>query len=181
MSKKSETVSGDRIIIGKVTGAHGINGVMLVLPLTDYPERFFTMKELVLDKSGRPRRTLKVLTIAPYEGKGTLFLQAEGVTDRDQAEMVKGSIITVAAEERVDLSEDEYWIDDIVGITVTEDATDATLGEVEEIIFTGSNDVYLIRTAEGKLLPIPATGDAIKDIDAENGVMKVVIPEGLWD
>lgn len=181
MSKKSEAESGERTIIGKVVGAHGINGTMLILPLTDYPERFFAMKELVLDKPGKPRRTLKVIKITPYEGKGTLFLQAEGVTDRDLAEMVKGSVITVADEERVGLSEDEYWIDDIVGMAVTEEATGELLGTVEEIIFTGSNDVYLIRTGDGKLLPLPATGDVIKAVDVENGTMTAVIPEGLWD
>lgn len=181
MSKKNEAKSGERTIIGKVVGAHGVNGTMLILPLTDYPERFFAMKELVLDKPGKPRRTLKVIKISPYEGKGTLFLQAEGVTDRDQAETVKGSVITVADEERVGLSEDEYWIDDIVGMSVAEEATGKLLGRVEEIIFTGSNDVYLVRTGDGKLLPIPATGDAVRGVDVKNGTMTVVIPEGLWD
>lgn len=181
MSKKNEAESGERTIIGKIIGAHGINGMMLILPLTDYPERFFTMKELVLDKPGRPRKTLKVRKIAPYEGKGTLFLQAEGVTDRDIAETIKGSVVTIPAEDRVELAEDEYWIDDIVGITVIEETTKETLGKVEEIIFTGSNDVYLVRTADGKLQPIPAIGDAIKSIDVKSGTMAVVIPEGLWD
>lgn len=181
ISKKSEAGSGKRTVIGKVVGAHGINGSMLILPLTDYPERFFAMKELVLDKPGKPRRTLKVIKITPYEGKDTLFLQAEGVTDRDQAETVKGSVITVADEERVELSEDEYWIDDIVGLAVIEEVTNRPLGRVEEIIFTGSNDVYLVRTGDGKLQPIPATGDAVKDVDVKKGVITVVIPEGLWD
>lgn len=181
MSKKSETESGQRTIIGKIVGVHGIKGTMLILPLTDYPERFFTMKELVLDKPGKPRRTLKAAEITPYEGKGTLFLQAQGVTDRDQAETIKGSVITVADEDRVALSEDEYWTDDIVGMTVTEEATGRTLGKIEEIIFTGSNDVYLVRTENGKLQPIPATGDAVRNVDVKESVMTVTIPEGLWD
>lgn len=181
MSKKSEDASEQRTIIGKIVGVHGINGTMLILPLTDYPERFFSMKELVLDKPGKPRRTLKGVKITPYEGKGTLFLKAEGVTDRDQAETIKGSIITVADEDRVELSEDEYWTDDIVGMTVTEEATGKTLGKIEEIIFTGSNDVYLVRTENGKLQPIPATEDAVRDVNVKDGVMTVTIPEGLWD
>lgn len=181
MSKKSEAESGQRTIIGKIVGVHGINGTMLILPLTDYPERFFEMKELVLDKPGKPRRTLKDVKISPYEGKGTLFLRVEGVTDRDQAETIKGSIITVADEDRVALSEDEYWTDDIEGMTVTEEATGKTLGKIEEIIFTGSNDVYLVRTENGKLQPIPATGDAVKNVNVKERVMTVTIPEGLWD
>jgi len=181
MSKKNEAMPGKRTTIGKIVGAHGINGMMLIFPLTDFPERFFNMKELVADKPGRPRRTLEVKSIRPYEGKGTLFFEAYGVTDRDAAEALKGSIITIAAEDRVELSEDEYWTDDIVGISVVEAATGKPLGRVEEIIFTGSNDVYMVRTGDGKLQPLPAIGDAVKNVDVEKSVMTVVIPEGLWD
>lgn len=181
MSKKSESDFEERTVIGKITGVHGINGTMLIFPLTDYPERFFTMKELTLDKPGKPRRTLKVKKITPYEGKATLFLWAEGVTDRDAAEALKGSIITVAASERAELAEDEYWMDDIVGISVVDEITGETLGKVEEIIFTGSNDVYLVRCGDGKSRPIPATADAVKSVDVKEGIMTVAIPEGLWD
>lgn len=181
MSKKNEAPNGERTVIGKIVGVHGINGMLLIHPLTDYPERFFAMKELILDKPGTSRKTLKVVEITPYEGKGTLFLRAEGVTDRNAAEIIKGSVITIPREERVKLAEDEYWTDDIVGMTVTEAATGETLGRVEEIIFTGSNDVYLVRTGNGKLQPIPAVSGAVKSVDAAGGAMTVVIPEGLWD
>lgn len=181
MSKKSEPDFEERIVIGKITGVHGINGAMLILPLTDYPERFFAMKELTLDKPGKPRRTLKVRKITPYEGKATLFLWAEGVTDRDASEALKGSVITVAASERAELTADEYWIDDIVGISVVDETTGETLGKVTEIIFTGSNDVYLVRCGDGKTRPIPATADAVKSIDVKEGTMTVAVPEGLWD
>lgn len=181
MSKKSEPDFEERIVIGKITGVHGINGAMLILPLTDYPERFFSMEELTLDKPGKPRRTLKVRKITPYEGKTTLFLWAEGVTDRDASEALKGSVITVAVSERAELAEDEYWIDDIVGISVVDEITGENLGKVTEIIFTGSNDVYLVRCEDGKIRPIPATADAVKNVDVKEGTMTVAVPEGLWD
>lgn len=181
MSKKNEVQSEERTIIGKIVAAHGINGMMLILPLTDYPERFFSMKELVLDKPGRPRSTLKVKCITPYQGKGTLFLQADGVNDRDMAEILKGSLISIPPEDRIELGEDEYWTDDIVEISVVDETTGNLLGKVEEILFTGSNDVYLLRSADGKLRPIPAVGSTVKNVDVKNGTMTVVVPEGLWD
>ena len=51
-------------------------------------------------------------------------------------------MITVSKDERAELSEDEYWIDDIVGIRVLDSASEAELGILEEVIRTGSNDVY---------------------------------------
>lgn len=181
MSKKNEAAPEGRTIIGKIVGAHGINGTMLLLPLTDYPERFFDMKTIDLNQPGKPRKTLKVRKLAPYEGKGTFFFQAEGVNDRDAAELRKGSFVTIADDERVELEEDEYWIDDLVGLSVVENGSGRKLGTVEEVMLTGSNDVYLIRTPEGKLLPIPAVAEAIGSVDVETGTITVTVPEGLWD
>jgi 16S rRNA processing protein RimM len=90
-------------------------------------------------------------------------------------------MITVSKDERAELSEDEYWIDDIVGIRVLDSASEAELGILEEVIRTGSNDVYLIRTADGQLKPIPALAEAVKNVDTEAGIMLVTVPEGLWD
>ena len=177
MSKKADA---ERIVIGKIAAAHGVKGTMILLPLTDFPERFLDMKEIVLDKQGRPRRTLKVASIVPYEGKGTFFLRAEGVEDKETAETFKGSVVTVEKSERVQLSENEFWIDDIIGLKAVENGTGRELGKVEDIMLTGSNDVYLIRTTDGDLKPIPALGTAVNKVDIDSGTITVTIPEGLW-
>ena len=167
--------------IGKIVGVHGVGGTMLILPLTDYPERFFKMRRLTLEKPGVPSQTVNVKSIFPYEGKDTLFLRLENVTDRTSAEAFRGSVITVSKEERIGLSDDEYWIDDIIGIRVLDSASRRELGILEEVMQTGSNDVYLVRTAEGQLKPIPALEEAIISVDTEEGVRLAAGPEGLWD
>jgi 16S rRNA processing protein RimM len=179
--KTNEPDGEKRTVIGKIIGTHGVRGKMLIAPITDYPERFLDMEELVLDLPGKPRRTLKVSDITPYEGKGLFFLTAEGVDGKDAADAYKGSIITVAQDERVELPEDEFWIDDIIGLAAEENGSGKVLGVVEEVMETGSNDVYLIRTPEGELKPIPATDQAVNKVDLENKKLLVTIPEGLWD
>lgn len=181
MSKKTEAETEHRTVIGKIIGPHGIAGKMLLLPLTDYPERFFEMDELVLDHPGKPRRTLKISSIVPYEGKGTFFLYAHGVDDKETAESFKGSVVTVADDERVELPEDEYWIDDLIGLRALENGTGRELGVLEEVMQTGSNDVYMIRTPEGAIKPVPAVSEAINSVDIAGGSITVTIPEGLWD
>ena len=47
-------------------------------------------------------------------------------------------------------------------------------------MLTGSNDVYLIRTTDGDLKPIPALGTAVNKVDIDSGTITVTIPEGLW-
>lgn len=181
MSKKSEVSSEERVVIGKIVGAHGVNGTMLLFPLTDFPERFFKMKNLTLEKPGVPSQTVSVTKLVPYEGKDTFFLQIANVSDRTLAESFKGSFVTVSKEERVALSDDEYWIDDIVGLKVIDNATGNALGLIQEVLQTGSNDVYLIKTEDGQIRPIPALTKVISKVDTQKGVMLVTVPEGLWD
>lgn len=181
MSKRSDPALEGRCEIGKIAGAHGIRGDMLLLPLTDFPERFLEMTRLELSLPGRPLQSLKVTRLEPYEGKNTFFVHLEGVNSRDDAEKLKGASVSVAKDERVALEEDEYWLDDIIGIKVVDASTGESLGRVSEIIRTGSNDVYVVKTLDGKEKPIPATGEAIASIDTAGGTMTVNIPDGLWD
>lgn len=181
MSKKTEEFSANRTIIGKIVGTHGIKGSMLLLPLTDYPNRFLDMNELVLEMPGKPSRTLKVKEITPYVGKNTFFLSVEGVTDKEAAENLKAGVITVSNDEKVELPEDEYWIDDMIGLRIIDNVTGCELGVLSEILPTGSNDVFMIKTAEGVIKPLPAIASVIIKVNIAEGNITVCVPEGLWN
>ncbi|MDR3165825.1 MAG: ribosome maturation factor RimM, partial [Synergistaceae bacterium] len=89
--------------------------------------------------------------------------------------------ITISPEERVELPEGEYWIDSLIGLDVIDDESGVYLGSVEEIMNTGSNDVYQVRTEDGSLKLIPAIQDVIRAISLKHGIMRVKLLEGLWD
>jgi len=177
----SKKINSDRVVIGKIAAAHGVKGTMLILPLTDFPERFLKMKELVLERPAKPSITLKVKSISPYIGKETFFFNAEGIDTMDAAQLLKGSLITIAKDERVKLSKNEFWVDDLKGLTALDFETQTELGTLEEIMETGSNDVYLIRTNDGALKPVPAIAEAVRSVDIEARKIFLTVPEGLWD
>ena len=178
----SPSVGGtSRVQIGVIIGAHGIQGAMRVHPTTDYPERFLDMKTLVAEHSSKPPVMLEVKGIKFHEGKGQVLVTAEGVNDRDAAESMKGRVITVAPEERVELPEGEYWIDSLIGLDVIDDVSGEHLGKLEEVMSTGGNDVYLIRADDGSRKLIPAIEEVIRDIAPEKREMRINVLEGLWD
>jgi 16S rRNA processing protein RimM len=139
------------------------------------------METLVAEQAGKPPLSLKVTGVKDHPGKGQILISADGVNDRDAAESLKGRTITVSQEERVKLPEGEYWIDSLIGLEVIDDESGERLGGLEEIINTSGNDVYLIRTDDGALNPIPAVRDVIRGISLENGTMRIKLLEGLWD
>lgn len=177
----SKRTNSDRIVIGRIAAAHGIKGTMLILPLTDFPERFLDMKELTLEHQGKASRTLKVKSISPYIGKSTFFFNAEGIDTMDAALLFKGWLITVDKADRVELSENEFWIDDLKGLKAVDFETGNPLGTLEEVMETGSNDVYLIRTDTGELKPVPAIESAVRKVDICGAKIYLTVPEGLWD
>ena len=188
MSKKTDPSLEGRCEIGKIAAAHGVRGDMLLIPLTDFPERFIGMKKLDISLPGKPVKSWKVRRLEPYEGKNTFFLHLQGVEDRNAAEAMKGASVTVPKDERVELEEDAREVlaayallcgVDFKGVRLEEPVEN--LGRVSEIIQTGSNDVYVVKTPDGKEKPVPAVGDAVVSVDVAGGTMTVNIPEGLWD
>ena len=170
-----------RVQIGYIAGAHGLGGVLRIVPTTDYPERFFDMEILVAERAGKSPLCLKITGVKSHSGKGQLLISADGIDDRDAAESLKGWKITISPEERVELPEGEYWIDSLIGLDVIDDESGAHLGSIVEIMNTGSNDVYQVRTDDGALRLIPAIRDVVREISLERGTVRVKLPEGLWD
>lgn len=177
----STSHNAGRVLIGTIVGAHGVKGTFRVHPLTDYPERFLDMKELYIEKAGKPAKYLEVLGVSSHDGKGQFLFTVSGIDDRDAAENLRGYTITVAPEERVALPEGEYWIDSLIGLDVVDAVEGLPLGKIEDVLSTGSNDIYQVRTAEGSLKMLPAIADVVREIDLDAGVMRVTLLEGLWD
>ncbi|MDR3255912.1 MAG: ribosome maturation factor RimM [Synergistaceae bacterium] len=180
--KRAENAeNGPRTRIGLIVGAHGLKGTLRIHPLTDYPERFFEMERLYIERPGKPPRELEVLCAAPHAGKGQILVKVAGIDDCDEADKLTGWLVTVANDDRVSLPEGEYWIDTLIGMDVVDMESGEKLGSIADVFSTGSNDVYQVRTLEGDLKLIPAIADVVRVIDQETGLMKVTLLEGLWD
>jgi 16S rRNA processing protein RimM len=94
------------------------------------------------------------------------------------AEGYKGCELQIPAEEALPCGEDEYYIRDLYGMSVYTDEGEL-LGELGDILFTGANDVYVVRPKEGKDIYLPAIKSCVLDVNLDEGVMTVHIPEGL--
>ncbi|MDR2174471.1 MAG: ribosome maturation factor RimM [Synergistaceae bacterium] len=176
----SEIESGKKILIGRVSAAHGVRGEVRVVPLTDFPERFWRMDALNLYAEGVFVRTLRVGRVRAHESKGELIVEGD-VPNRDEAEKLVGLSVLIDPEERTVLPEDTFWVDDLIGLRVLDaDAEGGVLGVVEDFISSGGNEVYAVRDEAGKLHYIPAAEEFVKKIDLPSRAVTVKLIEGLW-
>ena len=108
-----------------------------------------------------------------------MILKLSGIDDMDRANRLKGAVIRIPPDKALPLGEDEYYHRDLIGMEVFTREGER-LGELSEIIETGANDVYAVKTdgAENKLL-IPAIKGCIIGVDTDKKIMTVSLPEGL--
>jgi 16S rRNA processing protein RimM len=158
-------------VVGRVLGAWGIRGDVRVEPHTDAPDRFSSGSRLYLDGAATT-----VVSSRPH--KGGLLVRLERVDDRNAAEALKGAALAVPRTDVDPLPEGSYYHFEILGLGVWTEEGEA-LGEVREILATGSNDVYVVRGPAGKERLVPALTNVVVGVDIERKRMVVRLPEGL--
>ena len=110
-------------------------------------------------------------------GPGSALISLEGIATRRQAAPLTGKFLAALPDDEAALEEGEYFHYQLLGMRVrTEDGEE--LGELQEILETGSNDVYIVRKDGGELL-IPATAQVVLEVNVAGGSMMVRLPDGL--
>jgi len=169
-----------QIIVGRVVGVHALKGEFKVQPLTDYPERFYSMKSLLFFRDKNFICSASVVRVRVLEGKDLFIIECKEFTDPIAAQSITGCLICVPKEERAILREGEYWIEDLIGMSIIEAETGNILGKVQDIVRNGGNELYLVDGLDGKEHLIPVIGEFIKKIDERSRSIYVALIDGLW-
>jgi 16S rRNA processing protein RimM len=165
----------DMLQVGVITGTHGLKGEVKVFPTTDDTDRFLELEDVILD-TGKEQLNLKVEYVKFF--KKFVFVKFEGFDDINQVEQFKRCPLLVTRENAVPLEEDEYYIADLLGLTIVDDSG-VTIGTLENVIETGANDVYEVLTENGERILLPAIKECILDVDMDEGIILVHMLKGL--
>jgi 16S rRNA processing protein RimM len=172
MSRKNEPV-----LLGKIVATHGIKGQMRVAVYSGEYETILSLASLMLKGPDGIMKTFRVAASALHGKK--LILSFEEYDNINQALPLVGHEVYVARDQMPALSEGEFYWSDLLGLRVVTDHGEC-LGELVEIIATGSNDVYVVKDDKREYL-IPALADIVLEVNLDSGIMKVSPPEGLLD
>ena len=170
-TESQDPQADDSVIVARITGAHGVDGTLRIILLSDLPGRFDAGSSLFA--GGRFRAVSSFRPTGPDTG----LIRLDGISTRRQANSLSGQYLTARPDTELELDEGEYLHYQLIGMKVrTEEGEE--LGEIREIIETGSNDVYIVRGEAGEVL-IPATAQVVLEVDVVGGKMLVRLPDGL--
>lgn len=167
----------DMLRVGVFANTHGVRGEIKVFPTTDDVNRFKKLKALYLDK-GTELMKLEVSSVRFF--KNMVIMKFKGIDNINDIEKYKGKDLLIERKQAVPLQENEYFICDIINAAVvTEEGQE--VGTLKEVLQTGANDVYVVKTNEGKEVLLPVIDDCVLDVNIEEKVVTVKLMPGIMD
>ena len=136
---------------GKIVNVHALRGEVKVMPWCDSAEFLCSFERLFLDHG---RQELEI-------------------------EKLRNKVLYIWRED-VELDDDAYFIQDLIGIEVYDADSGRFYGTLNDVMQTGANDVYSIKNENHEYL-VPAIPDVIIQTDIENNIMKIRPLDGLFD
>lgn len=159
-----------RVLLGRITGVHGLKGEVVVHSFTGAPEDIAAYGEL---HAGKGERTV-ALTVVRVAEKGVIARVA-GISDRTAAEALKGTELWVDRERLPVVEEGEYYHADLIGLAAVS-PEGARLGEIVAVQNYGAGDLLEVRlTGKRQTELVPFQDAFVPEVDIEAGRVVVVI------
>ena len=160
--------------IGRIVAVQGLKGEVRVEPWCDSADFLCSFDVLYFNK-GKTR--VEIVRSRPH--KNIVLMKIEGIDTPEAAQELRGKVLYMDRDD-VELDEGTYFVQDLVGLEVSDADTNEIYGTLSEVTFTGANDVYHIKNGD-KLYLIPAIPEVITETDIESGKMLIRPIDGLFD
>ncbi|HEV2493274.1 MAG TPA: ribosome maturation factor RimM [Terriglobia bacterium] len=182
-------VSGQFLAVARIARPQGRRGEVAAELLTDFPERFETLRQAYLESPGRPPESCTIESC--WFHKGRVILKIIGVDSIEAAERLRGRHVLVPQEEKVPLPEHQYYVADLVGCRVVRQGTLDEVGTVIDVDTTGGASVLRValsgaasdeqRSSKPREALVPLAQAICTRIDTAAKLIVIDPPENLLD
>jgi 16S rRNA processing protein RimM len=160
-----------RLLLGRIAGAHGIRGEVLIHAYTGAPEDIAAYGPLT-DAGAERSFEVRIVRTTP---KGVVA-RIPGIADRTAAEALKGVDLYVSRDRLPTAAEDEFYHADLIGLAVVDRAGKA-VGEIVTVQNYGAGDLLEIRLAgSARTELVPFTEAVVPEIDIAARRVVVLMP-----
>lgn len=157
--------------IGKIIGAHGIKGEIILFPITDEPERLKELEYFLIDGTRYAVSSVRF-------HKGNALVSSPDVADRTAAEKLKGRFVSLYRQDATPLSEGEYYIQDLVGLDII-DKQRVRRGKITDIIQNKTSADIIEYELEGETYLMAFTKENVTLVDIKGGFLEADFGAGL--
>lgn len=159
---------------GKIVSIHGIKGEVKIMPYCDSAELLCEFDRLFLGKNHT-----EIIIERSRVQKNMVIAKLEGYDTPEAAEKLRNKLLYMHRDD-LELDDDTYFIQDLIGIEVRDADTGTVYGIIDDVLETGANDVYSIR-GEDRTYLVPAIADVVITTDIDENIMTIRPLEGLFD
>lgn len=159
------------LLVARVAGAFGVKGEIRITTFTEDPTAIGRYRDLLREDGSSG---LSLTSVRPV--KGAVIARAKGVETRDQAEALRGLTLHVRRDDLPDPDEDEFYLADLIGLTV-ESASGEAYGRVKAVQDFGAGDLLEIQPARGASWWLPFTREAVPEVLIAEGRIIAVKPD----
>jgi 16S rRNA processing protein RimM len=169
------------LVVGRVVKAHGITGEVVVEVRTDDPDTRFAPGTRLRAKPlrGESQRTYVIESVREHSGR--LLMRLDGVTDRNAADGLRGTLFLVDTEELPPIEDpDEFYDHQLERLRVV--TTDGRLvGNVAEVLHTAAGELLSVTTETGAEVLVPFVSAIVTDVSLQTQTIEIDPPEGLLE
>jgi 16S rRNA processing protein RimM len=159
---------------GKIVNTHGIRGEVKIIPYCDSPELLAEFDRLFIGKNHE-----EIIIERSRVFKNTVIAKLKGFDTPEAAEKLRNKILFMHRDD-LELDENTFFIQDLIGMLVKDADSDFTYGEITDVMQTGANDVYVIKGEDREYL-VPAIPDVVVSTDIDSNIMLIRPLDGLFD
>ena len=169
---------GKRVVIGRISGVHGVRGWLKVFSYTEPRENIFLYRPWLLGEDNNAAgATWTEIEFDDCGSRGkTLVVKFPGVQDRETAGRYIGRPLAVPRNRLPEPAAGEFYWADLMRMEVVT-RTGKRLGRVVDILETGANDVLVVEGDRRRSIPF-VMGEVISRVDPDDAIITV---EWEWD
>lgn len=188
---KKTNNSQEKVLIGKVGSPVGIRGEFRITLYSQDSGNLKEGKTLLLERAQNLSLAAAIKSVRYQKDRPVVKL--EGIDDRNAAEEIRGMDVSIMACDLEELPEGEHYVRDLIGFSVIDVAEDggsgkktmssvpAVIGKLTDVIQNTAQSILEVETPDGRTVLIPAVDEFLKEIDEEEGVIKVALIPGFID
>lgn len=170
-------------LVAVIAKPHALNGGIILKTFTRTPEELLQapVKRFYLRRRGKILGEKKILKMAVH--KGAILLHLEGVRFRDEVESLRGTELVIPEQERWELPDGQYYVDQLEGLEVIDQDSGDSFGPVLRVQDGTAHDYLIVAHPKNSSheMMIPKIDHIVLSIDLQAGKVMVKLPEGLVD